>query len=148
MRVALKKLDERAVIPAYKTPGAAAFDLTVIETLHLEPGESGLAKTGLAMEVPEGHYLFIQSRSGFGFNGKSLVESGIVDSDYRGEIRIICKNLTPFPVDLLAGTAIAQGVIVPCLQVEFHLASDLSDTRRGAGGFGSTDNRTLDIPTE
>src|SRR4051812_44400588 len=135
-----KKLDERAVQPAYLTAGAAGFDFCGIEDVVLMQGEVKLVSTGLAVEVPEGYELQIRARSGLAAKqGVFLVNGvGTIDSDYRGEIKIIMSTCLSHPVHLKAGDRIAQGVLVKVERASLIQVSDLNATLRGDGGFGST----------
>lgn len=141
MKVRLKKLDQRAVVPQYASSGAACFDLHA-----LEGGEAGACggtcnlRTGLAFEIPAGHVMLIYSRSGHGFkNGLRLVNSvGVIDSDYRGEVSVKIRNDSPLRFNFEAGDRVAQAMIVPVDRCTFIECDELSTTERGAGGFGST----------
>lgn len=129
-----------AIIPAYATEGAAAFDLHCInDGLVLSKG-SDLFKTGLAFEIPEGYVMLVTGRSGYGFkHGVRLANCvGVIDSDYRGEVLI--KLVSDGDTDLFIEPRerIAQAMIVPIQQVTFDNVDELSSTERGDGGFGST----------
>lgn len=140
----IKRLISDAKLPSYQSNGAACFDLHVAglnEAVELKPGESLSVGTGLAVEIPEGHVLFIFSRSGHGFkNGVRLINgTGIIDSDYRGEIRVglIC-DAKGAPLRVANGDRIAQAMLLPMPVVVFEEVAELSETDRGANGFGST----------
>lgn len=141
VQVKIKKLDERAIIPQYQSEGAACFDLHAIEDglVHV----NGTFRTGLAMEIPEGYVMLVFSRSGHGFSKDIRLANcvGVIDSDYRGEIKVKLTNdnFRPYirTMDVQVGDRIAQGMILPIPKVEF-VEGDLSDTKRGSGGFGST----------
>lgn len=146
MTVKIKKLTNTATTPTYGSAGAAAFDIYADIG---EPGDKWLVAaegvcavpTGLAFEVPLGHVLRIYSRSGHGFkNEVSLVNSvGVIDSDYRGEVKIGLRNDRKFnSFTINHGDRIAQGIIEPIERVIFEVVEELSTTERGAGGFGST----------
>ena len=136
-----------AIIPSYATNGSACFDLHSIEDGIVYVDEPNVFKTGLIVEIPEGKVMMIFSRSGQGFRSNIRLANctGIIDSDYRGELMI---KLTKDPeVDkngsfvVNKGDRIAQAMLVDCPQVEFnevHSFHDLSVTDRGDGGFGST----------
>lgn len=147
MRIKIKKLHEDAKIPQYATPGAAGFDLVAIENLSIFPGEIKIVKTGLSIEIPEGYELQIRPRSGLSAKtGLRIPNSpGTLDADYRGEICVIIENTTRpypdsigYPYEIIKGDRIAQGVICPIIQGSFIEVEELSDTQRGAAGFGST----------
>lgn len=144
----VRKLDERAIMPAYQTDGAACFDLHAIidEPIGhatLRSGLGGLVvRTGLAFEVPDGHVMLVYSRSGHGFKHDTRLANcvGVIDSDYRGEVMV---KLTQdgnhhCPLLIRHGDRVAQAMIVPIPRVQLVEVSDLSGTDRGAGGFGST----------
>ncbi len=142
--IQLKILDPRAAAPAYATPGAAGLDLRALldAPLVLEPGQTTLIKTGLAIYIGNPHFAaIILPRSGLGHKHGIVLGNGtgLIDSDYQGELMVSCWNRGQTAFTINPGERIAQLVIVPVLQAtfevvgEFHAASD-----RGAGGFGST----------
>ena len=120
--------------------GAAGVDLRADEPFSLAPGERRLVPTGLALEIPPGHEGQVRARSGLAVrHGVALVNApGTVDSDYRGEVKVILVNLGQAPVSFARGDRIAQLVVAPVTRVELVLADELNDTGRGSGGFGST----------
>lgn len=136
--VKIKKLKDSAVIPTYKTPGAAGFDLTAAETLEIPPHRTALVSTGLSFEIPQRHEIQIRPRSGLSLKTPLKVLIGTIDSDYRGPIGIIVYNASNTPQTVQEGTRIAQGVLQAVPQANFVMVSDLSETERGEGGFGST----------
>ena len=141
MKLPVKRLDPAAVLPEYKTPGAAAFDLASIESKTLAPGEIHRFHTGLVFVIPEGHFMLVVSRSSNApKNGFTMANgTGIVDSDYRGEtdeILVPLQNVTDHPVSISAGDRVAQAIILPAPQVE--LVEVLSTGAIDRGGFGST----------
>ncbi|AGB69826.1 MULTISPECIES: dUTP diphosphatase [Rhizobium] len=131
-------------LPAYETKGAAGMDLrAAVEegaTLTIAPGKRALVPTGFIFEVPDGFEAQIRPRSGLAFkNGITCLNSpGTVDSDYRGEVKVILANLGDEPFEITRGMRIAQMVIAPVTQVRVAEISEISETARGAGGFGST----------
>lgn len=133
-------LSDGATLPAYATPGAAGVDLRSTIDIVLQPGERMLAPTGLKMEIPAGFEGQVRPRSGLALKqGLSMVNTpGTIDSDYRGEIGIILINHGQEAIELGAGERIAQMVICPVVQARFEAVTDLSDSARAAGGFGST----------
>ncbi len=135
-----KKLDDRAILPAYQTAGAAGFDFHAIEDSVIQMSEVTLVRTGLAIEIPEGFELQIRARSGLSAkHGVFLVNGvGTIDSDYRGEIKIIMSTCLRKALTIKAGDRIAQGVFVPVERARIELSERLSDTERAEGGFGST----------
>ena len=141
--VKYKLLDPRAKAPAYATTGAAAADLCALldEPLTLAPGQRTMIPTGLAIELPDAQCVaLLYARSGLAIkHGLTLPNCvGVIDSDYRGEIRVGLVNLATEPYTIQPGERIAQLCIAPVWQAAFVQAEDLSDTDRGAGGFGST----------
>ena len=141
MQVKVKSLDPRAQLPVYATTGAACFDIcTISDNTDILTGDSAVFKTGLSFEIPEGHVMMVYSRSGHGFKqGLRLSNTtGIIDSDYRGELMVKLHNDGAKTAHIATGERIAQGMIVPVQQVQFALVSELSDTDRGTGGLGST----------
>lgn len=142
-QVKYKLLDPRAKAPAYATPGAAAADLCAVldGPLTLEPGERALVPTGLAIELPgPGCVALVYARSGLAIKQGITLSNcvGVIDSDYRGEIKVGLVNLGGAAVTIAPGERVAQLCIAPVWQAAFLPAGELSDTDRGAGGFGST----------
>lgn len=141
MEVGIKKLHEDARIPTYGSEGAAAFDLYSVDPSYvLGPCEAAVFGTGLAFEIPEDHVMLIFSRSGHGFKQDIRLANcvGVIDSDYRGELKV---KLTSDGSDrnmFVKGERIAQGMVLPVKQVKFLLKDELATTIRGDGGFGST----------
>ena len=146
MIVKVKKLDERAVLPTYGSAFAAGADLYALlqgESLSVAAGETVLIGTGLSVEIPEGYVGLIYARSGLATK-KGLAPAnkvGVIDADYRGEIKVALFNQSGKEQTILAGERIAQLVIAPFLSVTYEEAEELSSTDRGAGGFGSTGNK-------
>jgi len=140
MILKIKKLNEEAIIPAYQSELAAGFDLHSIEDCILKPGERKLIKTGLAFEIEKGYEVQIRPRSGLAFkHGITVLNSpGTIDADYRGEIMVLLINLGSEEFEIKKGDRIAQGVVAPVVQATFIETDELSDTKRGSGGFGST----------
>jgi dUTP pyrophosphatase len=140
MVLKIKKLNPDAIIPAYQSEEAAGFDLHSIEDVILKPGERKLIKTGLAFEIEKGFEIQIRPRSGLAYkHGITVLNSpGTIDSDYRGEIKVLLINLGNESFEIKKGDRIAQAVVAPVVQAEFEEVEILSDTKRGSGGFGST----------
>ncbi|MBX7149724.1 dUTP diphosphatase [bacterium] len=139
----IKKVRPQSLLlPAYQTPGAAGADLTACleKPVILEPGQRALIPTGLSFEIPLGYEVQIRPRSGLALKkGISMVNTpGTIDSDYRGEVGVILINLGQESVTIEHGERVAQMVMAPVVQAQFVEADSLSDTARGAGGFGST----------
>jgi dUTP pyrophosphatase len=151
MNVMIKRLTEGAQVPTYATLGSACFDIHVDgstwpertkETgLQIHPYAPYHLSTGLAFEIPSGHVMLVFSRSGHGFNrGVRLSNcTGVIDSDYRGELKVSITNDMPETRFVVKpGDRIAQGMILPIAQVHFVFSDELSQTERGEGGMGST----------
>lgn len=139
--VPIKRLDPEAVIPSYAYAGDAGLDLRSLETLVLKPFERALIPTGLAIAIPEGYAGFVQPRSGLALKrGLSIVNTpGLIDSHYRGELKIIAINLDPVnDIQIEKGERIAQLVIQEVPVVTLTVVDELDATDRGAGGFGSS----------
>lgn len=141
--VKYKKLDPRAQAPAYATPGAAAADLCALldAPLTVAPMQRVLVPTGLAIELPDAACVaLVYARSGLSIkHGLCMANGvGVIDSDYRGELRVPMVNLSDTPYTIAPGERVAQLCIAPVWQAAFTEAARLSDTDRGAGGFGST----------
>lgn len=141
-KVNVKKLREGAKIPCYGSAFAAGADLYACteQPIEIKAGQTVLVATGIAMEIPEGYAGLIYARSGLATK-KGLAPAnkvGVVDSDYRGEILVSLHNHSQVDAVVEPGERIAQMVIAPYLTAEFCLTEELSETVRGAGGFGST----------
>ena len=138
-----KVLDPRAKVPAYATPGAAAADLCAVldEPLTLAHMQRALVPTGLAIELPGPHAVaLVYARSGLSIkHGLCMANGvGVVDSDYRGELKVPMINLGTEAYTIQPGERVAQLCIAPVYAAAFAQAAELGDTQRGAGGFGST----------
>ena len=138
----IKKLNEKAIIPTYGTEFSAGADLyaCIEEEITINPGETKLIPTGLAMEIPVGYGGFIYARSGLATK-KGLAPAnkvGVVDADYRGEVMVALYNQSSTEQTVAPQERIAQLVIAPFLKVEFNEVDELNETVRGDGGFGST----------
>lgn len=141
MRLPVKRLDDSLPLPAYAHEGDAGLDLYAAADTSLAPFQRALIPTGVAVAIPEGYAGFVQPRSGLAARlGLSFVNTpGLIDSHYRGEIKVIAINLDPDEtVTLRRGERIAQLVVQPVVRVEVLETADLDETRRGEGGFGST----------
>lgn len=131
-------------LPAYESEAAAGLDLRAAvpdgAPLVLAPGARALVPTGLEMAIPPGHEGQVRPRSGLAArHGVTLLNTpGTIDADYRGEVKVILINLGDTPFEVSRGLRIAQLVVAPVVRVAVEAAETLSDTPRGAGGFGST----------
>jgi dUTP pyrophosphatase len=155
MKVRIKKTHPAAVMPTYATDGSGAFDLYAMSVMgafqlgaNVEEGHPVECDTGVAFEVPDGHVMLVFSRSGMGFkHGIRLANCvGVIDSDYRGSVKVklTCDYDWKYDADgclpymVKPGDRIAQAIILPVPRIEFEWADELSETARGAGGFGSS----------
>jgi dUTP pyrophosphatase len=140
----IKKLHPDAVVPTYSTAGAAGLDLRarLDEPVFVNPGQTIMVGTGLAVAVPKGHMLMAAPRSGLGSKDGIVLGNlvGIIDSDYRGEIMVALWNrkLDSQAFKVSPGDRIVQAIVVPVVQVELDVVDELDETDRGAGGFGHT----------
>lgn len=140
--VRVKKLNPNAKLPTYGSAYAAGVDLYACldEPVTIGPGETYWVSTGIALEVPEGCAGLVFARSSLGAK-RGLAPAnkvGVVDSDYRGEVRVVLFNHSPEPQTIAPGERVAQLVITPVLTPAYVEAEELEDTDRGTGGFGST----------
>lgn len=142
MKVNFKKLSETAVKPTYGSEFAAGMDMyaDIQEDVDIEAGQTYMCSTGIAMEIPEGYVGLLFARSGLA-SKQGLAPAnkvGVIDSDYRGEIKVALHNHSGETRTIKAGDRIAQLAIVPFLRVDLDEVDELNDTDRGEGGFGST----------
>lgn len=141
-KVNIKVLNEKAILPTYGSTYSAGADLYACldGAVTIEPGEEALIHTGLAMEIPVGYAGLIYARSGLATK-KGLAPSnkvGVIDADYRGEIMVSLFNHSKEKRTVEPGERIAQLVITPFITADWNMVSELEETDRGAGGFGST----------
>lgn len=141
-KIRVKKLNENAILPTYGSLEAAGADLYACldESLVIQPGRSVFVPTGLAMEIPKGYAGLIYARSGLACK-RGLAPAnkvGVVDSDYRGEFMVVLHNHGSAAQEIAHGERIAQLVITPVYTPGFTEVSELTNTGRSAGGFGST----------
>lgn len=142
MKIAIKKLDERAVLPEYQTEQAAGMDVVacIDEAITLEPRQRTIVPTGFAIALPVGYEAQIRGRSGMAAKFGVMPANGIgtIDADYRGEIGVILLNTSTEPFTVEPGMRVAQMVIAKYEKVAWEVTDELEVTERGAGGFGST----------
>ena len=143
--IALKRLPHGAglPLPAYATAGAAGMDVVAAEDLILAPGARAAVATGFALAIPPGYEVQVRPRSGLALkHGVTCLNTpGTIDSDYRGEVKVILANLGQEPFVIARGDRIAQLVPAPVLRSTMIEVDELDTTDRGAGGFGSTGAR-------
>lgn len=125
-------------VPAMQSAEAAGYDLQSLIDFKLFPGERKLVPTGWAFQIPVGMVGLIRPRSGLAVKYGIDVLAGVVDSDYRGEVKVLLINLGDQAVEFKSGDRIAQMVVTPCYQQFLREVADLEGTERGAGGFGHT----------
>ena len=126
--------------PAYATEGAAGLDVVAAEDVTLAPGQRHAVATGFAIAIPEGYEVQVRPRSGLALKHGIMGPNspGTIDHDYRGEVKVILANIGSEPFEVRRGERIAQLVPAPVTKAHFSDVAELSDTARGAGGFGST----------
>lgn len=139
-RVQVRRLVSDAVLPRYQTPDAAGMDLHAVAAMTIAPGATAAVPTGLALAIPRGFEGQVRPRSGLAIKHAVTVVNapGTIDSDYRGEVKVLLINHGREPFPIAAGDRVAQLVIAPVIQAELVEVDSLSETERGAGGFGST----------
>lgn len=140
MKLNVKLVNDKAILPCYAHPGDAGLDLFSVENKEIPPGESALISTGIVIELPENTEAQIRPRSGLALNHQVtlLNTPGTIDFGYRGEIKVIMINHGKKAFMVEEGMKIAQMVIKPVLTVDVVRVEELSETPRGEGGFGST----------
>ena len=142
VRVLIKRLSPSVQLPSYKTNGASGMDLMAFikQPIELEPGKSCLVPTGLSVAFPEEYEIQIRPRSGLAAKNNITVLNtpGTIDSDYRGELKIILFNHGNENFQINNSDRIAQMILTPIIKMELQETDELPDTVRGEGGFGST----------
>lgn len=140
MKLKVKLIDKRAILPRYAHPGDAGLDLFSVEHKEIHPGESVLIRTGIVIELPENTEAQVRPRSGLALNHQVTILNtpGTIDYGYRGEVKVIMINHGKKKVMVEEGMKIAQMVIKPVLTVDVVQVEELTETGRGEGGFGST----------
>ena len=142
VRVLVKKLNPSVQLPSYKTNGASGMDLMAFieKPINLEPGKSCLVPTGLSLAFPEEYEIQIRPRSGLAAKNNITVLNtpGTIDSDYRGELKIILFNHGNENFLINNNDRVAQIILTPIIKMELHETEELPETVRGEGGFGST----------
>lgn len=142
IKVEVKRLPhgEGLPLPAYATSGAAGMDVVSSEDVTIPPGARHAVATGLAMAIPQGYEIQVRPRSGLALKHGITVPNtpGTIDSDYRGELKVILINLGAEPFVIARGDRVAQLVLAPVVQAAWDEVMELDATERGTGGFGST----------
>jgi len=143
VKLLIKKLQKNIILPEYKTDGSSGMDLmaNVEQTVKILPGEKKIISTGIMVAIPEQYEIQIRPRSGLAAkNGISVLNTpGTIDSDYRGEIKVILINFGKDIFEIIKNDRIAQMIVCPIIKVELEEVESLPETVRGKGGFGSTD---------
>ena len=134
----IKKIKDDAVVPSYAHEGDAAFDLRSTEEYLLKPHDKVLVATGISMAIPKGHFGNIRDRSGLAAKHSIHTLAGVVDSGYRGEVKVVTINLGKEEFKIEKGMRIAQMLIQPVANANIEEVSELDETKRNEGGFGST----------
>ena len=144
-KILIKRLSKEISLPKYETAGSSGMDLAanIVGNISIDPGKTAIIPTGLALSVPKGFEVQIRPRSGLAAKKKISVLNtpGTIDSDYRGEIKVILINLGQETFKVEKGLRIAQMVVCPVVQAQIKEVEDLSETERGKGGFGSTGSK-------
>ena len=142
IKILIKRLSKEISLPKYETDGSSGMDLSanINTNVNVEPGGSAIIPTGLMVSIPKGYEIQIRPRSGLAAKKKITVLNtpGTIDSDYRGEIKVILINLNDKVFTVEKGLRIAQMVVCPVVQAQLEEVLELNDTDRGSGGFGST----------
>jgi dUTP pyrophosphatase len=125
-------------LPAYGSDHAVGLDVVAAESLTLAPGARHAVATGIALAIPHGYEVQVRSRSGTAVRNGITCLTGTIDSDYRGELKVVLVNLGAEPFEIVRGERIAQLVPAPVLRAAFAEVDELDETPRGVGGFGST----------
>ena len=142
VKLLIKKIKKNIILPEYKTDGSSGMDLmaNLEQTVKILPGERKIISTGIMVAIPEQYEIQIRPRSGLAAkNGISVLNTpGTIDSDYRGEIKVILINLGKDILEIKKNDRIAQMIVCPIIKVELEEVESLPNTVRGKGGFGST----------
>jgi dUTP pyrophosphatase len=140
MELKIKRIDNEAILPEYAHPGDSGMDLFSVEEKILESGQSTVIRTGIKIELPPGTEAQVRPRSGIALRHSVTVlnSPGTIDEQYRGEIKIILINHGKDIFKIEKGMKIAQMVIMPVIRVTITEVNEISETKRGEGGFGST----------
>ncbi len=138
VKIKIKKLYEDAIVPKYATEGDAGLDVYSRENYILKAGERHVFSTGISSEIPTGIVALLWDKSGLAAKNGLTVLGGVIDSGYRGEWMVVLLNSSKEDYQVKKGDKIAQALIQPVETAEIEVAKELTETKRGAGGFGST----------
>ncbi len=137
MMLKVKRLNENAKLPERKHEEDAGLDLYSCEEVEILPNEIKTISTGIAIEIPKGYFGLIKDRSGLATKGLHVL-AGVIDSNYRGEVKVVLINLSKEKIKIEKNSRIAQLIIIPYLKVNIQEVEELSQTERGEKGFGSS----------
>ena len=138
IKIKIKKLNPEAILPNYAHSGDAGMDIYSVENITIAPGKRALVSTGITTEIPEGYVALIWDKSGLAAKSGIKTMAGVIDCHYRGEWKIVLFNTSENNYEVKKGEKIAQALIQPVASPEIEEVSELSDTSRGEGSFGST----------
>jgi dUTP pyrophosphatase len=140
VNIGIKRSSHEVSLPKYATPGSSGMDVESREEVAIGPGERRVVGTGLSFVIPRGYELQVRPRSGLAFaQGVTVLNApGTIDSDYRGEVQVVLINHSGVKYTVKPGTRIAQLVLCPIYRAVLEEVTELPQTERGAGGFGST----------
>ena len=142
VKILIKRLSPKVTMPQYKTIGSSGMDIAAFldNEILIKPSEKKIIPTGIKLKIPKGYEVQIRPRSGLAANNDITVLNtpGTIDSDYRGEIKVIIYNHSNIDFKIKNGDRIAQMVLTPVTKIQFEETNDLPETVRGEGGFGST----------
>ncbi len=145
IEILIKRLSKNVPIPKYETDGSSGMDLSanIQSSLEIKPGKTSIIPTGIALSIPKNYEIQIRPRSGLAAKNQISVLNtpGTIDSDYRGEVKVILINLGSKIFVVNKGDRIAQMILCPILKAKLIEVQDLEETDRGTGGFGSTGNK-------
>jgi dUTP pyrophosphatase len=140
VKLKILKLDKNMPPPSYAKQGDAGLDLYSAENFILKPGQRKAVETGIRIEIPEGYVGLIWDKSGLALNSGIKTMAGVIDSGYRGEIKIVLVNLSDQNFEIKKGQKITQMLVQKVEHSEIEIVESLNDSHRGENGFGSTDN--------
>jgi dUTP pyrophosphatase len=138
MDIQVKKIDEAAILPKTMNPGDAAMDFSSLKDYQIQPGEKIIVETGIAVAIPQGYWGNIRDRSGLAAKNSIHTMAGVIDSNYRGEIRVVLINLGKEVYNIKAGDRIAQMIVEKHEDILIKEVKELDETNRGENRFGST----------
>ena len=141
LKVKVLKNNPRAQLPLQATPTAVGFDVFSTTSFRIPGYSKKKAPLGISLEIPHDYYVQISERSGLAVRENIFIKAGVIDPDYRGEVSVVLANHGATPIDIALGEKIAQFVLHHRIDAKFEWTEKLTETERGAGGFGSTDNK-------